>query len=333
MRDTVLLDDIKEAEKATRKYRQKTRLRRADHLSATCGTDVFLKLDTEQSTGSFKFRGALNAIVHLSDEERKRGVVTASTGNFGRALSYAGQLMNVPVAVCMSRLVPQNKVKAVEELGAEVHIHGKSQDEAGEKVRELIEQRGMKGVSPYDDFYVIAGQGTIGLEIFDECPDVDVVLVPLSGGGLIAGIATALRSINPDIQIIGISTHQCPAMIESLRAGRPVDVEELESIADSLGGGIGLDNRYSFHLTQEYVGLDNTILLDEDEIKEGMRYLFKEEGLVVEGAAAVGVAALLCGKLKNILPDLESKKIVCHISGKNIDHNVFEKIISGDETS
>lgn len=320
----VEVKDARAAQQAIGADVRHTPVKFSDSLSARFDADIYLKLDNLQPTGSFKVRGACNAIAQLSEAQKEKGVVTASTGNFGRALAYAGGRYNVPVAVCMSCLVPDNKVHAIKSQGAEVYIHGNSQDEAGEKALALIKERGMKMISPYDDFDVIAGQATLGLELLDDVPDIDIALIPLSGGGLLAGAAMALKLIKPEVQVYGISTKKCPAMVESLHAGHPVDVVENESIADSLGGGIGLDNRYSFEMVKKYVGLSNTRVLSESEILEGMCSLYFEDKVISEGAAAVSVAALLSGAVN----DVRGKTIVCHISGENIDMARFTDIIT-----
>lgn len=320
----VAIEDVKAARETIRDIAAHTPLQRAAGLSEAFDAEIYLKLDLEQPTGSFKIRGAANAVACLDEEQKQKGVVTASTGNFGRAMAHAARKLGVPATVCMSRLVPQNKVVAVRGEGATVEICGESQDEAGLRVAELVERDGMTALSPYDDYHVIAGQGTIGLELLDECPDMDVVLVPLSGGGLIAGVALALKDAKPDIRVIGVSTRRCPAMYESLKAGRPVDVVENESVADSLGGGIGLDNRWSFGMTRDLVGPDNVVLLDEDEIRRGMKLLYDVENITCEGAAAVGVAALAAGKI----PDVHGKTVVCLVTGKNVDADMFQSIVA-----
>ncbi|TVQ84239.1 MAG: hydroxyectoine utilization dehydratase EutB [Micavibrio sp.] len=322
----VTIEDVKKAQRNIRGTAERTPLIFSESLSEKTGAEIYLKLDTLQPTGSFKIRGAANAVARLSEEERKNGVVTASTGNFGRALSYAGKQAGVPVTVCLSRLVPQNKVEAVRELGATVEICGNTQDEAMARAAGLVETQQMKIISPFDDADVIAGQGTIGLEILEDLPETDMAVIALSGGGLIAGIALALRHEKPDIGVTGVSTRQCPAMYESLKAGHPVDVPEHESVADSLGGGIGLENRYSFAMVRDLVGAENIVLLAEDEIKNGMCALHEAENIVAEGGGAVGVAALLAGKIKS--EDIQGKKIVCHISGGNVAEDVFAKIVA-----
>jgi threonine dehydratase len=212
----------------------------------------------------------------------------------------------------------------VQALGAEVRIVGRNQDDAEVVAKELAAERGLTFVSPFDDPFVIAGQGTIGLELLEDLPALDCVLVPLSGGGLIGGIALALKSADPRIRVIGVSMERGPAMIRSLEAGRPVAVEEEASLADSLGGGIGLDNRYTFALVRDY--MDETVLVGETEIADAMRHCYWQERQIVEGGAAVGVAALLAGKAAP-----PGDNIVVLLSGGNVDMGRFTEIVTAAE--
>jgi threonine dehydratase len=293
--------------------------------SAALGPQVHLKLELLQETGAFKLRGATNRILQLSPAERARGVVAVSTGNHARAVGHAAAVQGVPAVVCMSSLVPDNKVRAVRATGAEVRIEGRNQDEAEDAAKALAAERGLTFVSPFDDPWVIAGQGTIGLELLDDLPSLDAVLVPLSGGGLIAGIALALKSAARSIRVIGVSMEHGPAMALSLRAGRPVAVEEAASLADSLGGGIGLDNRYTFALVRDLV--DETILVSEAEIAAAMAHCYWREQQIVEGAAAVGVAALLTGKVR------AGGTTAVVLSGRNVDMRRFSEIVMARQES
>jgi threonine dehydratase len=317
------LDRIRHAQERIYGRIQRTPLALSASLSARCGVPVYLKLESHQPTGSFKLRGATNAVMSLSDEARQRGLVTASTGNHGRALAYAAKAEGVRAVVCMSALVPANKVEAVRDLGAEVCIVGRSQDDAQEEVERLVRQEGLTAVPPFDHADVIAGQGTIGLELADALPDTELVLVPLSGGGLAAGVAAAIKARLPQARVIGVSMKRGAAMHASLRAGKPVPVEELETLADSLGGGIGLANRYTFSLCRDL--LDDVVLLSEEEIAAGIRHAFRAEGETVEGAGAVGIAALLAAKV-----DVRGPTVVL-VSGHNIDAALHRRIVSTDD--
>ena len=289
-------------------------------LSAIAGGEVRLKLECLQETGSFKLRGATNKLASLDAEARARGVIAVSTGNHGRAVAFAAKRLGVRAVVCLSRLVPENKVRAIRDLGTEVVIDGESQDAAEVVAERLIEAQGLVYVHPFDDPAVLTGQGTIGLELIEDWPELDTCLVPLSGGGLMGGIALALKAARPGVRLIGITMEQGAAMHESIKAGRPVEVEERPSLADSLGGGIGLHNRLTFALCRELV--DETLLLSEAQIAAGMRHLFMAERLVAEGGAAVGIAALLAGKV-----DLAGRRTAILVSGQNIDTARFLDIV------
>jgi threonine dehydratase len=301
----------------------RTPMRRSTGLERIAGVPVLLKCEHHQTTGSFKLRGATNAVLSLTEEEHSRGVVTFSTGNHGRALSHAAIAAGTRAVVCMSALVPSNKVEAIRALGADIRIVGKSQDEAERAASELEKTEGLRRVSPMDDAAVIAGQGTLGIEIAEDLPEIGTVVVPLSGGGLIAGIARAVKCMAPQARVIGVSMERGAAMIDSQRAGRPVKVQELPSMADSLGGGIGLDNRFTFPMVRDLV--DDFVTVTEAEIARGIRHAYVEEREIIEGAAAVGIAALLAGKLRCQGPT------VLLLSGRNIDMALHARVIAGED--
>lgn len=290
-------------------------------LSERAGHPVHLKLEHHQTTGAFKLRGASNAIAALSPEEKSRGVVAASTGNHGRALAHAAKLEGIRAVICMSKLVPGNKLEAIRRLGADIRIIGNSQDDAQQEVDRLVAEEGLIMLPPFDHPDIVAGQGTLGLEIMEQVPDAASVLVPLSGGGLAAGVAAAVKGVSPGTKVIGISMARGATMKASLDAGRPVQVEELPTLADSLGGGIGLDNRLTFAMCRGL--LDDVVLLAEDEIAAGIRHAYEHEREIVEGAGAVGIGALLAGKVK------ASGPTVLILSGRNIDMDLHRRIVCG----
>jgi threonine dehydratase len=292
-------------------------------LSELTGVPVWLKCEHHQHTGSFKLRGASNAVAQLTPEERQRGVVAASTGNHGRALAYAAKAQGARAVICMSRLVPKNKVDAIAALGAEVRIVGRSQDDAQEEVDRLVAEEGLAMVPPFDDPRVVAGQGTLGLEMLEAVPDIACAIIQLSGGGLVAGIAAALKARRPEVRVIAVSMERGAAMHASLEAGRPVQVEELPSLADSLGGGIGLQNRVTFPMVRELV--DEVVLLTEPEIAAGVRHCYWQERQIVEGSGGVGAAALLAEKVR---PDGPTMLL---LSGCNIDMALHHRIASGED--
>ncbi len=289
----------------------------ADRIGART---LHLKLECLQHTGSFKVRGAANKILSLTDEEKDRGVITFSTGNHGKAVAYVAGRSGIRAVVCLSEHVPEYRAEAIQALGAEVSRKGKSQDEAEENYRELRISRGLIPVVPFDDPLIIAGQGTIGIDILKNLPNTDILLIQLSGGGLLAGIAMVAKSIHPNIHVVGISIERSPAMLESLKAGKPVPVEEKNSLADSLLGGIGLDNRYTLPMVEQFV--DEHLLVTEDEIKAGMVYVFEKHRLVVEGAAAVGIAALMHRKI-----DVSGKNAVTVLTGSSVESEAYVRIL------
>lgn len=289
-------------------------------LSDLAGVPFLLKLEICQPMGAFKLRGAANAILALP--EGTVGVTCCSTGNHGRGVAYAAAMRGMRAVICMSELVPRAKVDGIRALGAEVRIVGRSQDEAMEESRRLVERDGLAEIPPFDDARVIAGQGTIGLELMAQRPDLATILVPLSGGGLAAGIALAAKSVNPAVRVIGISMDRGAAMAASLAAGRPVEVEEVASLADSLGGGIGLDNRISFALCRDL--LDDVVLVTEDEIYRALQTVYYEDRLVCEGACVVGIAALQAGRLPAL-----GGPVATVITGRNLDMSVHADIMRG----
>ncbi len=320
-----------------------TPLRALPDLAASLGVrSVLVKDEALRSPlGSFKALGAPIALVRLllrefagshftarsllAGEHRAAlagvTVVSATDGNHGRALAYAAGLEGMRAIICMSSLVPRNKLEEIRRLGAEIRIVGNSQDDAQHEVDQLIADGQFATVPPFDDVAVIAGQGTVGLEVLDDVPDTATVVVPVSGGGLGAGIATAIKAVNPSVRVVGVSMRRGAAMKASLDADRPVQVEELPTLADSLGGGIGLDNRFTFAICRDL--LDDVVLLSEDEIAAGIRHAYEHEREIVEGAGAVGMAALLAGKIKPHGP------AVLILSGRNIDMDLHRNIVCG----
>lgn len=317
----VQFSDIEAAARRIAGRVRRTPMEPSPSLSAIAGVPVHLKLEHAQATGAFKLRGATNAILCLTDAERARGVVAASTGNHGRALAFAASRTGARCTICMSSLVPANKVAAIAALGAEIRIVGRSQDDAQVEVDRLVAELGMVEVPPFDHPDVVAGQGTIGLEIVEDLPEVSTVLVPLSGGGLIAGVAAAVKGRRSDARIVGVSMERGAAMAASLAAGNPQAVEELPTLADSLGGGIGLANRWTFEAVRTLV--DEIVLLTEAEIAAGIRHAYAIEREVVEGAAAVGIAAILARKGRLAGPT------VVLLSGRNIDMDLHRRIVAG----
>lgn len=318
--DDFSLSKVAAAREAIRGIAVETPLVPSPFLSGMTGQDIRLKLEIAQPVGAFKIRGAANAIQALG--ETVRGVTCCSTGNHGRGVAYAAARRGIRAVICMSELVPKAKVDGIKALGAEVRIAGRSQDEAQEECLRLVRDEGLVEISPFDDPLVIAGQGTIALELIEQCPDLATAIIPLSGGGLAGGIAFALKRFNPAIRVIGVTMDRGAAMYESIRAGRPVDVEEVPSLADSLGGGIGLDNRLSFALCRD--NLDETLLVTEEEIYRAMQAAYYEDRIVCEGGASVGIAAVL----SDMIGGLRGPAAVI-VSGRNLDMAMHADIMAG----
>jgi threonine dehydratase len=321
MTSSIQFEDILAARERIAPHIIPLRIAASAALSKQFDCEILLAHEYLQTTGAFKLRGAMNTVLQL--DSKTTGVTAVSTGNHGRALAYSARQAGVPCIICMSELVPDNKLEAIRALGAETRIIGKSQDEAEIEANRLVAEEGYTMVPPFDHAHVIAGQGTLGLEMLEQVPDVDTVLVQLSGGGLISGIALALKSQRPDIRIIGVSMERGCAMAGSQKAGQPVDVEELPTLADSLGGGIGLDNQLTFNMVRDYV--DEIVLLSETEIADGIRHAYFEEQIILEGGGAVGLAALVAGKVS------PGEKTIVLLSGKNINMQRHRKIINRDE--
>ena len=312
------LETIREAHRNIAPYINYTPLLYSSYLSRD--KNVYLKLESLQVTGSFKLRGATNKLISLNDEQKKKGVIAVSTGNHGKGVAYASKQLGIESTIFMSNMVPDHRRKAIESLGAKVEIIGKNSDEADLYAREYSKKNNITLVHPFDDLMVIAGQGTIGLEMLETFPEVDTVIIPTSGGGLIGGIALAIKLQKPQVKIIAVSMKRGPSMYESLRAGKPVDVEEEETLADCLGGSIGLENEYTFKIVKD--NIDDFVLVDEDKIAEGIKLNFEKHKLVTEGAAATSVMVV-----EDQLSSHLGKNIISLICGGNIDSELFRKIV------
>jgi len=310
--DDVTMRDIYLARQRIAPLAKRTPLVPSPLLSELVGASVHLKLENLQETGSFKIRGAANNVLSLSDDQKARGAMTISTGNHGRAVSYVARREGVRPLICIPEGTPSNKVEGIRALGGEVAVCGKTYDEAEDEAFRIEREKGLTMINPYDDPLTIAGQGTIGLELLEDLPEIDTVLVPVGGGGLISGIALALKCASSTIRVVGVSMERAPVMYHSLQAGSPIRMEQEESLADALVGGIGLENRYSFRMVQELV--DDFVLVSEEEIAEAMAFALERHHLVVEGAGAVGIAALLHEKVKDL-----GQHVAVVISGGNVD--------------
>ena len=313
------LDDFKKAHKSISPYINYTPL--IHSLALSKNLEVYLKLECLQVTGSFKLRGATNKLLSLTNEQKNKGVIAVSTGNHGKGVAHAAKQIGIKSTIFMSSMVPEHRKKAIESLGAKVEIIGNNSDEADLYAREFAKKNNITLVHPFDDLDVIAGQGTVGLEMLEAMPDIDSVIIPTSGGGLIGGIALAIKLLKPNVKIIATSMKRGPSMYESLKAGKPVDVKEEETLADCLGGSIGLENQYTFGICKDVI--DDFILIDEPKIAEGIKFNFEKHKLVTEGAAATSIMAV-----KDQLSSHFGKNTICLLCGGNIDSELFGKIIS-----
>lgn len=287
-------------------------------LSRLTGNSVFLKLENLQMTGAFKERGALNRILTLTDEERRQGVIAASAGNHGQGVAYHATQRGIPAQIWMPRLTPLIKLSATRAYGADVVLHGDNYDEACEAAIERSVQRKAVFIHPFDDDEVIAGQGTIGLELLRQNPALDVIVVPVGGGGLIGGIGCAVKTHNPRIEIVGVQTARLPSMQAALQQQGPVDLPAKSTLADGIA--VRRAGQRTLPLVSRYV--DRIVTVDEDDIAAAILMLLEGEKTVAEGAGAVALAAVLQGKTGH-----RGKNIAVLVSGGNLDVNLLARII------
>ena len=313
------LNKIYEAQERIKDVVVKTPFSYAPYLSEASGCEVYLKKENLQVTGAFKIRGAYNKIASLSDEQRKSGVVAASAGNHAQGVAFSAQKFGINATIIMPESTPLTKINGVRHYGATVILAGSNYDEAYAYARQYGEENSLVFVHPFEDDEVMAGQGTVALEILEDAQDLDAVLIPVGGGGLISGMAKAFKSINPRIQVIGVSAKGAPALKNSYELGRAVDSLTVRTIAD----GIAVRDCSPITLTYIMENVDKFIGVDDEDIASAILYLLERQKLVVEGAGAVGVAALL----HNELPELKGKKVAVVLSGGNMDVTLLSVII------
>jgi threonine dehydratase len=315
----VTLSEIKDARQRLSNVINDTPFSFAPFLSEMSGADVYLKKENLQATGAFKLRGAYNRIASLSHEERSCGVVAASAGNHAQGVAYSAAQFGIKAVIVMPESTPLTKVNGVKYFGAEVILHGNSYDDAYAHAKEVEREQKMVFVHPFEDDAVIAGQGTIALDILDQAKELDAIVVPVGGGGLIAGIGAGLKALNPKIELIGVSATGAPALKNSFDLGRAVDTTSVRTIAD------GIAVRDTSSKTLEYIlkYVDRFISVDDEEIASAILFLLEKQKLVVEGAGAVGVAALMHHKLT----DIQGKKVAVVLSGGNVDVTLLSVII------
>ena len=314
----VSLDQIKKAESRIRDHIYFSPCRLSDALSAATGQEVFLKLDNQQRTGAFKERGALNRILLLSEEEKARGVIAASAGNHAQAVAYHATRRGVPAHIVMPLMTPLVKTSATRGFGAEVILHGANYDEACAEALRICDAEDMTFLHPFDDHDVINGQGTIGLELLEQIQGLEAVVVPIGGGGLISGVACALKESNPSIRVVGVETERLPSMLRAIEQGGPVTLPAEATIADGIA--VRRAGDLTLPLVKRFV--DEIVTVDEEEIANAILILLEREKTLAEGAGAVALAALL--QKKTSLAQQRTAVLVC---GGNIDVSLLARII------
>lgn len=314
----VTFRDIQEARSHLKDVVYKTSLVHNTTFSEMTGNFIYLKTENLQKTGSFKLRGAFNKIANLPKEQKQYGVIAASAGNHAQGVAMAATAYGIKSTIVMPKHAPLSKIAATKSYGAEVVLYGEVYDEAYEKARQIQKQSGAVFVHPFDDREIIAGQGTIGIEILEDVPDADIIVVPIGGGGLISGIVIAAKHMKPDIKIIGVQTKNLPSMARSLSQNHITTVEGPATIADGIA--VKTPGELTFKIVKKFV--DDIVTVDEDEIANAILLLLERAKVVSEGAGAASVAAIL-----NRLDIVRNKKIVALISGGNIDVNMLSRII------
>lgn len=313
------LSQIKEALQRIRPLVHKTPLQSCRTLSEMSGKNVYLKLENMQKTGSFKLRGAANMIYGLQAKDAGRGIICASAGNHAQGVAWAAKARNIPAVVVMPSHAPHAKVRATEAYGAKVYLHGASYDDAYAYALQMQQQEQMKFIHAFDDEAVMAGQGTIALEIMAKLFDVDAIVAPVGGGGLLAGIAVAVKEHNPKIKVIGVQAAGAAAMAQSLKQGSIIGLNTVQTIADGIA--VKRPGDLTFQYIKKYV--DDIVTVTDEEIQEGMLYLLERGKLTAEGAGAAGVAALLAQKLR-----VTAKNMAVLVSGGNVDSLLLSSIIT-----
>jgi threonine dehydratase len=288
-------------------------------LSEISGAQIFCKFDNAQRTGSFKERGARNALTQLSPDQKKRGVIAASAGNHAQALAYQGKLLGLPATVVMPQYAPLIKITNCQKLGANVVLHGHDFGEAKAHALKLANEKGLAYIDGYDDPAIIAGQGTMGIEIIEQVRDVDAVVIPVGGGGLIAGVSLAIKTLRPQTKVIAVEAENVASFAAAMKAGKPTKINLQPTLADGLA--IPQVGANAFTIASKHV--DQTITVNEEQIAIAILRLTEIEKTVVEGAAATPLAATLSGKL----PELAGKHVVLLLCGGNIDPNILGRVI------
>jgi threonine dehydratase len=315
---SVTLEDVKKAQIALEGHVRPTPLFHSHSISTQLGLPVYFKAENLQRAGSFKVRGAFYKLFSLTEEEKSRGVIAASAGNHAQGVALAAQTLGIAATICMPEGAPITKVEATQAYGARIVLHGQTYDDAYQKALELQQEYGYTFIHGFDDPYTVAGQGTIGLEILDQLPDVATVFCPIGGGGLISGVAMAIKALKPSVRVVGVQAAGAPAIYLSQRKGDLVYTDSVRTIADGIA--IKRPGTLNWDMIKQYV--DEVVLVDEEEIVQSILVLLERAKLMVEGAGAVGLAALLHGKAAHV-----TGPVCVLLSGGNIDVNVLSRII------
>lgn len=318
MPELLTLKHILEAQNAIQSFIHRTPLDHSTTFSSLTGGKIYLKMENLQKTGSFKVRGAANKIVKLSLEDKKNGVLAASAGNHAQGVAMAASRVGISATIVMPESAPLSKVSATEGYGAKVILSGSVYDDAYQKAMVVQSETSATFIHAFNDLDVMAGQGTIGLEIIEDLPEVDTVIIPIGGGGLIAGIAVALKSLRPKVRIIGVEAAGAPCMLHAIQVGKPEPLEQASTLADGIAVKCAGD--LTFHTVNHYV--DDIVTVEEEEISESILTLMERSKSIVEGAGAVAIAAALQRKV-----DLTCQNTVIILSGGNIDVNFLAQII------
>jgi threonine dehydratase len=321
---SVSFSDVQQARQRIADAVLLTPLTYSEKLSAVTDCRLYLKLENLQMTGAYKERGAFSKTLRLNDQEKRAGIVTSSAGNHAQAVAYAAKRIGIPATIVMPETTPLSKVQGTQAFGPSIVLHGNSYDAAFQKAKELEQQQGYTFVHAFDDLDVIAGQGTIGLELLEQNPYLDAIVVPIGGGGLVSGIAVAIKETNPKIRIIGVEAAAMPAMHVSLTAGKVTTISSCSTIAEGIA--VATVGSHTFPIVQKYV--DDIVTVTEEEIANAILLLLEQEKTLVEGAGSVGFAALCNRKIQGVA----GKNVAVIVSGGNIDLNILSKILERGRT-
>jgi threonine dehydratase len=316
----ISLGDIRNARNLIRDQVKKTPLVRSQYLSSLTGSDVYLKLENLQVTNAFKIRGALNRMMNLSADEKARGIIAASSGNHAQAVALGAEKLNLAATVVVPERTPRIKIEKIRAHHVELILHGEQYDYAELYAKELAKERGLTYISSYNDPFVVAGQGTVGLEILEELPTADSIVVPVSGGSILSGVAIAAKGVKPSIEVLGVQPENVAAMYYCLKAGKIINVPMKPTMAEGLDGNIE-QGCITLELIQKYV--DEILLSNEDAIKKMIRLLWEKEGQVVEASGAIAIAPIVETPRR-----FAGKQTVAVITGGNIDNELLQSILN-----